>query len=84
MSFVRWYNTVRRHSGIEFVTPVERHTGADNEILTRRKAVYERAKAQHPTCWNGKTRDWSRPTVVKLNPDKPVHSGLSKLEVAAE
>ena len=28
MQFVDWYNTERRHSGIRFVTPAQRHQGA--------------------------------------------------------
>jgi putative transposase len=31
--FVTWYNTQHRHSGIEFVTPEQRHQGQDGEIL---------------------------------------------------
>jgi putative transposase len=69
LGFVRWYNEDHRHSAIKFVTPQERHTGADIEILNQRTALYESAKAAKPERWHGKTRDWSRPELVWLNPD---------------
>lgn len=70
LGFVRWYNHAHRHSAIKFVTPVERHTGADVEILKRREEVYSHAKERSPERWSGNTRDWSRPERVMLNPDK--------------
>ena len=42
--FVRWYYEQHRHSGIQFVTPAERHSGEDREILSNRKAVYTAEK----------------------------------------
>jgi putative transposase len=83
LRFVRWYNEEHRHSAIKFVTPIERHTGRDIEILAARESLYERVKAQRPERWSGQIRDWSRPEVVMLNPDKPVEkSGARKQEVA--
>jgi len=68
--FVHWYNDEHQHSGIKFVTPEQRHTGEDIQILTKRKAVYEKAKAQNPSRWTGKTRNWDRIKEVYLNPGK--------------
>lgn len=68
--FVEWYNNEHRHSGIQFVTPVERHTGRDVEILAKRKEVFEAAKARNPERWSGATRDWTRDEVVYLNRPK--------------
>jgi hypothetical protein len=67
--FVHWYNTEHRHSAIKFVTPQQRHDGEDVEILARRTALYEAAKARNPNRWTQETRDWTRPQVVALNPD---------------
>lgn len=67
--FVEWYNHQHLHSGIRFVTPAQRHAGEDVEILARRRAVYEAARARHPERWSGRTRDWSRVQAVRLNPD---------------
>ena len=42
--FAHWYNHVHRHSGIQYVTPHQRHTGQDIEILRKRRQVYEQAR----------------------------------------
>jgi transposase InsO family protein len=67
-SFVHWYNHEHRHSGIRYVTPQQRHEGDDQEILARRQATYEKARARHPERWTGSTRDWSPIETVTLNP----------------
>ena len=54
-----------------FLTPYQRRNGLSDKILSKRKEVYEAAKAEHPERWNGRaTRDWSLPDTVYLNPDK--------------
>lgn len=68
-SFVHWYNEKHHHSGIQFVTPAGRHSGAEHEILAKRKAVYEAAKQCHPERWSGETRNWSPVGEVWLNPE---------------
>ena len=68
--FTDWYNKEHRHSAIRFVTPAQRHAGQDRELLRRREAVYEAAKARHPQRWSGETRNWEPVRVVHLNPAK--------------
>ena len=68
--FVQWYNEEHRHSGINYVTPAERHKGLDKKILTHRKTVYLNAKAVNPTRWSGKIRSWEEIEKVYLNPEK--------------
>ena len=68
MEFVQWYNHSHRHSGLKYVTPVERHEGRDIEILVQRKRLYEAAKQRHPQRWSGHTRNWQHVTTVSLNP----------------
>jgi len=68
--FVCWYNTEHRHSAIRFVTPEQRHCGADANLLARRRAVYEAARARHPHRWTAAVRDWTRIDMVCLNPDR--------------
>jgi putative transposase len=70
LEFVHWYNYQHKHSGIKFVTPVQRHTGEDKQILENRKRVYELAKARHPERWSRSTRDWTRQDKVWLNPER--------------
>ena len=65
-----WYNQEHRHSGIRFVTPNERHSGADVAILAQRKEVYEQARAKNPSRWSGPTRNWEHKSEVHLNPHR--------------
>lgn len=67
-SFVGWYNTQHRHSGIRFVTPDERHYGREAELLSRRHALYQRARQRHPARWTRNTRNWAPAGPVRLNP----------------
>jgi putative transposase len=67
--FIEWYNNHHLHSGIGFVTPVDRHAGRDTAILVRRRAVYDRARRRHPERWAGSTRPWKAPLLVRLNPE---------------
>jgi len=68
--FVQWYNHEHCHSRIKFVTPAQRHTGHDVEILAQRKQVYQEAKIQKPERWSGEIRNWNRIEEVYLNPEK--------------
>lgn len=68
--FVDWYNFEHLHSAIQFVTPAQRHTGEDIEILAKRKRVYEQAKLEKPERWSGEIRNWKPVAEVYLNPEK--------------
>ena len=68
--FVDWYNNEHRHSGINFVTPAERHDGKDREILKNRKKVYEKAREMHPERWSKPVREWLFSEREWLNPRK--------------
>ena len=69
--FVKWYNCEHHHSGLNFLTPRQRRSGEGDAILAKRHEVYEKARAEHPERWKGRsTRNWSLPNVVCLNPDR--------------
>jgi transposase InsO family protein len=68
-AFVNWYNHEHRHSAIQYVTPAQRHTGEDRQILENRRKVYQQARDRHPERWSGKTRNWDHNDRVWLNPD---------------
>lgn len=68
--FVYWYNHQHRHSCIQFVTPAQRHSGEDREILMQRKVTYEKAKAANKQRWSGDIRNWEWYEEVHLNPTK--------------
>ena len=70
LAFVKWYNYEHRHSGLNFLTPHQRHSGIDQAILENRKSLYEEAKAAHPERWSGQTRNWTLDTEVWLNPER--------------
>ncbi|WP_053980634.1 hypothetical protein [Marinagarivorans algicola] len=65
-----WYNEEHQHSGIQYVTPSQRHKGEDCEILIQRKELYEAAKAQNSTRWSRDTRNWDFIKSVALKPEK--------------
>ena len=70
--FVSWYNTEHRHSAIRYVTPDQRHAGADVAILARRCRLYEGAQRSRPERWAGKIRNWTPVAAVVLNPEPTV------------
>ncbi len=67
LAFVRWYNHHHKHRNLKFVSPAERHTGADHAIFAHRTRIYEAARAQHPERWSRSIRNWSLPAEVWLN-----------------
>ena len=51
LSFTRWYNNEHKHSQLNFVTPNQRHTGEDKEVLAKRLLTMQRAKDENPIRW---------------------------------
>ena len=70
--FVDWYNNEHRHSGLNYVTPAQRHRGEAEGLLANRIEVYTAARERHPERWSGDIRDWSLESVVWLNPERGV------------
>lgn len=66
--FVNWYNNEHRHSSIKYVTPMQRHTGEDKEVLEKRKKTYEEARMKNPDRWARGIRNWNHIDTVYLNP----------------
>ena len=67
-NFVRWYNEEHRHSGINWITPLDRHTGKERELLRRREETYRKAKRRHPERWSRDIRNCAPAPAVTLNP----------------
>jgi putative transposase len=82
--FVRWYNTVHRHSGIRYVTPAQRHAGQDGPVLANRHAIYQDARQRNPQRWSGPTRNWEPVGVVTLNPERDtvVRAATSQIQLS--
>ena len=68
MGLLLWYNTEHLHSGVNYVTPNDRHQGKDSEILTNRREVYAEAMAKNPNRWRRGLKKWQYQSVVYLNP----------------
>ena len=68
--FTHWYNFEHKHSGIQYVSPAQRHAGEDHAILEARHAVYVAAQERNPARWSGPTRDWTPAGPVTLNPER--------------
>lgn len=81
--FIAWYNGQHRHSGIRFVTPDERHSGAESAVLANRHAVYQRARRRVPTRWSGGTRNWTPMGPVRLNPSPDPTPAVPSLSAVA-
>jgi transposase InsO family protein len=69
-AFVRWYNHDHRHSGIRYVSPVQRHAGEDRAIMAARHALYLLAQQRNPARWSRKIRSGSPVGSVTLNPER--------------
>ncbi|MEX6430499.1 MAG: hypothetical protein ACYCWN_13670 [Ferrimicrobium sp.] len=70
--FVQFYNEEHHHSGLNFVTPNQKHNGEDVAILANRVRVYEEAKAKNPKRWiKGNTRNWEPVASTSLVPTNP-------------
>jgi putative transposase len=82
--FVHWYNVDHRHSGIQYVSPSQRHEGEDQAILEARHALYLQAREKNPARWSGDTRNWSPVGAVTLNPERDcvikAHSGSNDIQ----
>lgn len=68
--FTHWYNFEHKHSGIQYVSPAQRHAGGDHAILEARHAVYLAARQRNPARWSGNTRNWTPVGPVTLNPER--------------
>lgn len=56
LKFTKWYKYEHKHSGINFVTPYQKHTGQEKEILTKRNQVYNLARDKNPLRWSANIR----------------------------
>lgn len=69
-NFVHWYNHEHRHSGINYVTPEQRHTGQDRAILKKRAQTFAAARRRNPSRWSQDTRKWKYQKAVTLGDAK--------------
>ncbi len=74
LKFVNWYNFNHKHSGLNFITPHQRHTDQAAKIFTQRDKVYKVAREKNPHRWSKTTRNWTIEDEVWLNPEKITQS----------
>lgn len=65
--FIHWYNTEHRHSGIEYVTPEQRHSGDHLEILAKRQQTVQLAAQRNPQRFVRGPRRFDPLLAVTLN-----------------
>lgn len=75
--FVEWYNSEHRHSGIQYVTPNQRHYGQADAICAIRQQTYQQAHRRHPQRWSRPPRSWQQPEVVKINHPRSTESAAA-------
>jgi hypothetical protein len=51
------------------VTPHQRHTGEDIEILEKRSTLYKKMRERNPNRWSGNARNWQPVGKVMLTPE---------------
>jgi len=55
--FIHWYNYKHLHSGLGYVTPMQRRTGEAEAIYATREATFREAREKNPLRWRqGKIR----------------------------
>ena len=47
-AFFDWYNHTHYHSGIAYLRPADLHAGRHPQIIERRQATLDQARARHP------------------------------------
>jgi len=51
------------------VTPDDRHYGRKENILTKLRQMYKKARCRHPNRWSRHTGNWNPLQLVWLNPE---------------
>lgn len=67
-NFVRWYNHDHLHSGIKYVTPMQKHLGEDIRILEQRRRIFMEAREKCPLRWSKPPKAWLPSCSARLNP----------------
>lgn len=65
--FVTWYNSEHLHSGISYVTPLQRHNGQEMNVIKTRNQTLTMAYEKNPERWASQPRQWRVSPAVELN-----------------
>jgi len=64
--FFAWYNNEHLHSGLDYLTPNQVHSGTHLQILARRNALLDENRRKHPQRHGGKEKVYAIPETVRL------------------
>lgn len=79
--FAHWYNFEHMHSALKFITPHQRHTGNDVEIMSTRHTTYLNHKSLFPKRWGSRnTRNWNIENNVYLNPGRNKDQHIEEIQ----
>jgi putative transposase len=69
--FIDWYNTQHMHSGLQYITPIQKRRGKHIGIFSGRNKVIQEAKKAYPERWGSReTRRYLVSEAEILNPAK--------------
>lgn len=69
--FIHWYNYEHKHSGLQFVTPMQKRNGEHLKLYENRNTVILEARRKNPVRWAGKkTLTYTASEFEVLNEDK--------------
>lgn len=77
-SFIDWYHTQHRHSGIQFFTPQQMRSGDYRKLIEKRNEVKRQAVKRNPRRWKNGVKLWTTNHQVYLNPTNETRSSLKK------
>lgn len=64
--FFTWYNNEHLHSGLDYLTPNQVHTGLWQETIDQRNALLAHYRQQHPQRHGGVKKRYALPELVRL------------------
>jgi transposase InsO family protein len=65
--FFQEYNTIHRHSGIQFITPASRHNGEEEKILNLRNSVIHEFHQKNEHRYSSMPKIYKPILEVKIN-----------------
>lgn len=65
-AFFQWYNTEHLHSGLDYVTPIQVHSGAHREVFAQRNAQRKEHRRLHPQRYGGRAKVYAVEETVRL------------------
>lgn len=71
--FIHWYNYEHLHSGLGYVTPMQKRKGRDVALFQQRNQTIQAARKLNPQRWGSRpARIWKKEETIYLNPGKKI------------